>query len=222
MGCISETLSSESSDGFILFGHSLMGTETPNFLVRLILSSSWDGRVPVRIATAIVKLKQIDKMIKSPKILIVLGILGTAACLRAGNELALDECPANVQETIRANARGGDVDEVSAITIDDVTLYWAEVDVPEKREDLKLLVGSDGKLIKTREEIDLADAPPAVRQAAAKLVPDGGKLEDGVDREVTDGKAVFAVEIDRPMAADVDVLIAEDGTIINQTEDPED
>ena len=159
---------------------------------------------------------------KSPKILIVLGILGTTVCLRADNELELDECPANVQETIRANARGGDVDEVNAITIDDVTLYWAEVDVPEKREDLKLLVGSDGKLIKTREEIDLADAPTAVRQAAAKLVPNGGKLEDGVDREVSDGKASYAVEIDRPMAPDLDVLIAEDGTLINQTEDPED
>jgi hypothetical protein len=74
----------------------------------------------------------------------------------------------------RANARGGNVDEVNGITIDDVSLYWAEVDVPERREDLNLLVESDGKLIKTREEIDLAEAPTAVRQAAAKLVPDRG------------------------------------------------
>ena len=144
---------------------------------------------------------------KSPKTLIILAILGTAVGLRAGNELELEQCPANVQETIRVNARGGNVDEVYAITIDDVTLYWAEIDVPERREDLKLLVGSEGKLIKTREEIDLADAPTAVREAAAKLVPDGGKLEDGVDREVTDGKTAYAIEIDRPKAPDLDVLI---------------
>ena len=64
---------------------------------------------------------------------------------------------------------------------------------PSRREDLKLLVGSDGKLIKTREEIDLADAPTAVREAAAKLVPAGGELDDGVDREVTDGKTIYSI-----------------------------
>jgi hypothetical protein len=191
------------------------------FLLRLILSSSWNGRVPPAGHNSGRKLKQIHKTMKSPKTLIILAILGTVVGLRADNELELEQCPANVQETIRANARGGDADEVNPIT-DNVTLYWAEVDVPERREDLKLLIGSDGKLIKTREEIDLADAPTAVREAAAKLVPDGGKLEDGVDREVTDGKAAYAIEIGRPKAPGLDVLIAEDGTLINQIEDPED
>jgi hypothetical protein len=64
------------------------------------------------------------KLLKS---LVVLAVLGAAFSLRADNDLALEECPANVQETIRANARGGKVDEVNAITIDDLTLYWAEV-----------------------------------------------------------------------------------------------
>ncbi len=159
---------------------------------------------------------------KSPKILIALALLGTAFSLRADNEIELEKCPANVQETIRANARDGKVDEVKKITIDDRTLYVAEIDLPGRRDDLKMLVGSDGKLIKTREEIDLADAPTAVREAAAKLVPAGGELDDGVDREVTDGKTIYSLEIDRHKAPDLDVLIAEDGTLINQTEDPED
>lgn len=153
--------------------------------------------------------------------MIVLAVLGSTLGVSA-KELKLDECPANVQETIRANARGGKVDEVKAITLDDVTLYWTEVDVPERREDLKLLVGSDGKLIKSREEIDLADAPTAVREAARKLVPEGGELNDGVDKEVADGKVTYWVEIDRPNASDLDVLIAEDGTLVSQTEDSED
>ena len=131
----------------------------------------------MQVATAAVNSNEYRKTMKSPKTLIILAILGTAVGVRAGNELELEQCPANVQETIRTNARGGDVDEVNAITIDDVTLYWAEVDVPERREDLKLLIGSDGKLIKTREEIDLADAPTAVREAAAKLVPAEGELD---------------------------------------------
>lgn len=128
----------------------------------------------------------------------MLAVLGTAFSLRADNDLALEESPANVQETIRANARGGKVDEVNAITIEDLTLYWAEVDVPERRAALKLLVGNDGKLIKTREEIDLADTPTAVRQTAAKLVPDGGDLDDGAGKEVAEGKVTYSVEIDRP------------------------
>jgi hypothetical protein len=175
----------------------------------------------MQVAMAIANSNQIHDMTKSPKILIALAVLRTTFTLHA-KELKLDECPANVQETIRANARGGKVDEVNAITLDDITLYWTEVDVPERREDLKLLVGSDGELIKTREEIDLADAPAAVREAARKLVPEGGELDDGVDREVSGGKAAYALQIERPNAPDVDLLIGEDGTVINQTEDPED
>jgi hypothetical protein len=59
---------------------------------------------------------------KSPKTLIALAVLGTAFSLRSDDELALEQCPANVQETIRANARDGKVDEVKSITIDDRTL----------------------------------------------------------------------------------------------------
>ena len=126
----------------------------------------------MQVAMAIANSNQIHDMMKSPKILIALAVLGTTFTLHA-KELKLDECPANVQETIRANARGGKVDEVNAITLDDITLYWTEVDVPERREDLKLLVGSDGELIKTREEIDLADAPP----------PSARRLESWCPRE---------------------------------------
>jgi hypothetical protein len=74
---------------------------------------------------------------KSPKILNALAVLGTAFSLRADDELALEQCPANVQETIRANARDGKVDEVKSITIDDRTLYVAEIDLPGRRDDLK-------------------------------------------------------------------------------------
>ena len=159
---------------------------------------------------------------KSPKTLIALAVLATAFSLRADDDLELEQCPADVQKTIRANARDGKVEEVKSITIDDLTLYVAEIDLPGRRDDLKVLVGSDGKLIKTREEIDLADAPTAVREAAAKLVPAGGELDDGVSREVTDAKTVYALEIDRPKVPDLDVVIAEGGTLISQTEDLKD
>jgi hypothetical protein len=158
---------------------------------------------------------------KSPKSLIVLAVLGTALSLRADDDLELEQCPANVQETIRANTRDGKVDEVNAITIDDRTLYLAEIDLPGRNDDLKVFVGSDGKLIKTHEQIALAETPSAVLATAENLVPDGGRLDD-IDKEVADGKVTYSVEIDRPKAADLDVLIAEDGTLVSQTEDSED
>ena len=66
--------------------------------------------------------QQIDNTMKSPRILIALAVLGTAFSLRADGDFALEQCPANVQETIRANARDRKVDEVKSITIDDRTL----------------------------------------------------------------------------------------------------
>jgi hypothetical protein len=158
---------------------------------------------------------------KSPESLIVLAVLGTAFSLCADDEIELEQCPANVQETIRANVRDGKVDEVKSITIDDRSLYLADIDLPGRNDDLKVFVGSDGKLIKTHEQIALVDTPNPVRATAENLVPDGGKLDD-IDKEVADGKVTYSVEIDRPKAADLHVLIGEDGTLVSQTEDAED
>jgi hypothetical protein len=153
---------------------------------------------------------------KSPKILIALAVLGTAFSLRSMTSSRWSnarQCSGDdSRECMTAKSTG------KSITIDDHALV-AEIDLPGRRDDLKVLVGSDGKLIKTRGEIDLADAPTAVREAAAKLVPAGGELDDGVSCEVTDGKATYSVEIDRPKIPDLDVLIAEDGTLMNQTDD---
>jgi hypothetical protein len=70
---------------------------------------------------------------KSPITLIALALLGTTIHLRA-DELELEQCPAVVQETNRANARRGDVDDVNSIIIDGRSLYLVEVDVPGKKD----------------------------------------------------------------------------------------
>jgi hypothetical protein len=106
------------------------------------------------------------------------------------------------------------------ITIEGRALYVAEVDLKGDK-DLKLHVGSDGKLIKTREDAALSDAPDAVQDAVKKLVPAGGKVDD-VDKEIATGKVTYDVEIDRPNAADLDVVVADDGTVIRRTEDAQD
>jgi uncharacterized membrane protein YkoI len=154
------------------------------------------------------------KTMKSPTTLIALALLGAAIYLRA-DELGLEQCPAVVQETIRANARGGDVDDVNPIIIDGRTIYLIEVEVPKK--ELRLLVDSDGKLLKAREELTVAEIPGAVQDTAAKLVPEGGEIDD-IDKEVAEGKTTYIVQIDRPEAPDLQLVVAEDGTLISQTE----
>ena len=149
----------------------------------------------------------------------VLAFAGTALSLQA-KEMKLEECPAIVQETIRANARDGKIEEVDFLAIEDRTLYVAEINLAGGK-DLKVHVTGDGKLAKTSEDAVLTEAPSAVQEAAKKLVPEGGKIDD-VDKEVAAGKTTYEVDIDRPKAADLKVVLAEDGSIVRQTEEAKD
>ncbi|MGA7391741.1 MAG: hypothetical protein WBL40_10000 [Terrimicrobiaceae bacterium] len=118
---------------------------------------------------------------KTLEALILIALADSTLNLRA-DDIKLEQCPAAVQDTIRANARDGRIDDINLITIEDRTLYVVEVDL-KGGKDLKLHVGSDGKQIKTREDAALSDAPDAVQDAVKKLVPAGGKVDD-VDKEI--------------------------------------
>lgn len=133
------------------------------------------------------------------------------------DEIPLTSCPPIVQETIQKNLHGGLLDEVKFISVAGRVLYVAEVDLPGDR-DLKIHVGRDGRLIKTREEITLAELPAEVVSAAQKLVPVGGKIDD-VDRETAnDSTITYRIEIDRPLSRELKLHFAADGTILNQRE----
>lgn len=132
-------------------------------------------------------------------------------------EIPLTACPPMVQETIAANLHGGMLDEVKFITVAGRVLYVAEVDLPGDR-DLKIHMGRDGGLIKTREEITLAEVPEAVVTAAQKLVPEGGKIDD-VDRETANGVITYRIEIDRPLTRELKLHFSADGAVLNQRED---
>ena len=156
---------------------------------------------------------------KTLEALILIALAGSTLNLKA-DDIKLEQCPAAVQDTIRANARDGRIDDINLITIEDRALYVVEVDLKGDK-DLKLHVGSDGKLIKTREDAALSDAPDAVQDAVKKLVPAGGRVDD-VDKEIAAGKVTYHVEIDRPNAADLDAVVADDGTVIRRTEEARD
>ncbi|HEY1084011.1 MAG TPA: hypothetical protein VGE29_17240 [Prosthecobacter sp.] len=148
-------------------------------------------------------------------VLIAVALLKVSAA--RAEDISLASCPVPVQETIQKNLHGGVLDEVKFISVAGRILYVAEVDLPGGR-DLKVHVGRDGGLIKTREEITLAEVPAAVVTAAQKLVPEGGKIDD-VDRETANGTVTYRIEIDRPLTRELKLHFAADGTVLNQRED---
>ncbi len=140
-------------------------------------------------------------------------LTGTAAAA----EITLAQCPAPVQETIKSNSQNGKLDEIKTVTVSGRTLYVVEFDLAAGR-DLKLHISSDGTLVKSREDIALAQLPEAVRTAAQGMVPAGGKIDD-VEMEVASGRTTYHIEIDRPNTNDLKVVFSPDGAVVSQRAD---
>lgn len=154
---------------------------------------------------------------KTPTTLVIAALTASAITVWA-DDLKLENCPPAVQETIRANARDGKVDDVDTVTIEGKTLYVAEVNLANGK-DLDVHVGSDGKLIKTTEDIQLSETPAAVQEAVKKLEAEGGRLDD-IDKNVANGKITYEVDIDRSNAPDLDIVLDESGSVISRKENP--
>jgi uncharacterized membrane protein YkoI len=158
---------------------------------------------------------------KSKTTLLLAALLGTvflgAAQAADPNEVALASCPAPVQAAIESHKQGGKLDEIKLINVEGRQLYVVDLDLAGKR-DLKLHVTADGAVVKTREDVSLAQAPVAVKTAAEKLVPTGGHIED-VEKEVANGKTTYVVEIDVKNGTDIKAVFAEDGSVLSQRAD---
>lgn len=142
-----------------------------------------------------------------------LALLGTPA-FAGDDDLRLDQCPPAVQATIREHSRGGPIDDIDRIGIEGNVIYRAEIDLP-RDQDLKLYVSGNGALLKTLEEITLAEAPEAVRRVAQEQ---GGTIDD-VARETKGQTVTYHVEIDRRGQADLDLVLAENGAILSRVEE---
>ena len=138
--------------------------------------------------------------------------LASAGIERA--ELRIEECPAAVQATVEAHARGGVIDEVDLIAIEGKQIYIAEVDLPRDR-DLKIYVSGNGSLVKTREELSLRELPAFIGDVAREF---GGTLDD-VEKEVAGGRVTYHVEIDRKGMPDLDLVLNAGGGVIRETEE---
>lgn len=161
---------------------------------------------------------EINNKMKTKNLLLTLAVASLMPLASSlSKDVALADCPAAVQEVIRSNSRSGKIDDVKMITVDGRSMYVAEVDLPGDR-DLKLHISGAGALLKVREDIPQSEAPAAVLEAAKKLVPEGGKIDD-IDKETAGGKVTYEVEIDRPKTADLKVVFNADGSIVSQREE---
>ncbi|QIF03084.1 hypothetical protein [Roseimicrobium sp. ORNL1] len=139
-------------------------------------------------------------------------LLGTAKA--DPRELTLASCPAAVQAVITSHQTAGKLGEIKTVSTEGRTLYLAEFELAGGH-DLKLYIAEDGSIVTTREDLAMAKAPAAVKASAERLVPSGGRVED-VEKEITDGKTTYLVEIDVPNGKDIKAVLAEDGTVISQ------
>jgi uncharacterized membrane protein YkoI len=152
------------------------------------------------------------KAITTIAVLALSTALASAGIERA--ELQIEECPAAVQATVEAHARGGVIDEVDLIAIEGKQIYIAEVELPRDR-DLKIYVSGNGSLVKTREELSLRELPAFIGDVAREF---GGTLDD-VEKEVAAGRVTYHVEIDRKGMPDLDLVLNAEGGVIRETEE---
>lgn len=141
------------------------------------------------------------------------------------DEIDLADAPIAVQEAILDAAARGTLDEVELAYYQGQAVFVAEIDLPGKR-DLEVYVAADGRLVRTEEEITLAELPAEVRSTLQQQIGRSGKLDE-LSR-VTIGKTVtFWAEIELPGTQpkheiERDLEIAASGKILSSVESYDD
>lgn len=148
------------------------------------------------------------------KYLIPLAIASTTIAAQAV-EVRLKDCPAPVRATIESKLQGGKLDDIDRVTRNGTTRYIVDIDGPARR-DITFHLTPAGAVVFTSEDINLSQAPKAVRTAVANLLKSGWKVDD-VDRETTAGSVRFRVDIDRRNQRDLEFLIGPKGKVLKRT-----
>ncbi|MDR3638266.1 MAG: hypothetical protein P4L84_30970 [Isosphaeraceae bacterium] len=144
----------------------------------------------------------------------------TAAAVSRGEEeqeLKLSDCPAAVQRTLRAEAKGAPIEVVTKETGEDSTTYWATVVLAGKN--YAVGVAGDGTLNEVsleadEHEVKFAKCPPAV-QATFRHESKDAKI-DTVDKDVKYGTTVYAT-VAAIGGKDYALVVAQDGTLVEKT-----
>ncbi len=152
-------------------------------------------------------------------------------------EITLDQAPAAVQATIKAEAQGGTIKEIERETENGKTVYEAEVII--NGQEVEIEVAPDGTLLgkeienadddkdkdegdddndndEDEEEVTLDEAPAAVK-ATILAQAQGGAIKE-IERETEDGQVVYEAEVEIN-GKEYEIEVAADGTLLEIEED---
>ncbi|MHC4212032.1 MAG: PepSY-like domain-containing protein [Planctomycetota bacterium] len=147
--------------------------------------------------------------------LLLIGLTGTS--ILVGDDVSLSQVPQAVRQTIERELKGIEIDDLERDRDDGKIVYEVDTD---GGNDLKLKIAEDGTLLEREEELDDDDLPAAVLDAVKKSV---GDIDiDDVEKRYRHGRKTYYKIDGENDKLEVELEIAEDGTILDKEIDRKD
>ena len=108
----------------------------------------------------------------------------------AEDERTIDQVPAPVATTLRAQANGAAIDDIEAKQHQGTTVYEAEIKKPDGK--ITLIVAAGGAVLRTEAKRDVTAMPAAVQAAVTKSFGDQAPKHGEV--ETTGSETTYTVE----------------------------
>lgn len=159
-------------------------------------------------------MRQVKTLIALSISLILLPAVGSWA--RADEKrVKMKQLPKAVQQTVRAQSKGGRIREISRETENGNTYYEIELFINGRKRDV--LIDSTGAVVEVEEEVSFDSLPQAVR-AGIENHSEGGKVV--FVESITRNDAVVAYEAQIKAAkTNLEVKVGLDGSLISKEND---
>jgi len=144
---------------------------------------------------------------------IELEVAEDGALLGKKEEVRLADVPAAVRATIERELDGISLDGIELQTEKGTIQYQAEAKTADGR-DIELELAEDGTLLEKQEEVRLTDVPAAVRATIEREL--GGVTPEQVERVTEKGTIHYEVEAETADGREIDLDVAEDGTLLDK------
>ena len=163
-----------------------------------------------------------------------IGAVATRQAMNGETEVSIDKVPAAVRATIEAEAKGGTIKEVEIETVNDQTVY--EADVIIDGQEVEIQVAPDGTLLSKETEDDdeddegddddddeveipLSEVPAEALKAAQGAV-DGITITEA-EMEKEDGQTVYELE-GKANGKEYEIEVTAEGKVLEVEEETED
>jgi uncharacterized membrane protein YkoI len=138
--------------------------------------------------------------------------------LEKKEEVRLTDLPAAVRAMIERELGGVIPEKIERQTEEGTIRYEVDAETADDR-DIDLDVAEDGTLLEKKEEVRLADVPPAVRATIKREL--GSVMPEQVERVTEKGTIHYEVEAE-VSGKEIELEIGEDGTLLDKEVDDDD